>query len=61
MYQLAREVTRLYAQLSDAQAKIEELQGRTAVLDAEVDGLLAMSQEYLRQLRWARARASVWV
>jgi phage host-nuclease inhibitor protein Gam len=58
-YQQAREVARLYAELSDAQAKIELLQARIACLEAEVDGLLALSQEYLRRLRWARA--SVWV
>jgi phage host-nuclease inhibitor protein Gam len=55
----AREVTRLYAELSDAQAKIEALQARIACLEAEVDGLLALSQDYLRRLQWARA--SVWV
>ena len=58
-YQQAREVTRLYALLGDAQAKIEWLQARIACLEAEVDGLLALSQEYLRRLQ--RARASVWV
>ena len=58
-YQQAREVTRLYAELSDAQAKIEWLQARITCLEAEVDGLLALSQEYLRRLQ--RARASVWV
>jgi uncharacterized protein YlxW (UPF0749 family) len=55
----AREVTRLYAELSDAQAKIEALQARIAALDAEVAGLLALSRSYLEQLQ--RARASVWV
>ena len=55
----AREVTQLYALLSDAEAKIELLQARIAALNAEVDGLLALSQDYLRQLR--RARASFWV
>ena len=58
-YQQACEVTRLYAELSDAQAKIEWLQTRIAALEAEVDGLLTLSQDYLRQLQWARA--SVWV
>jgi cell division protein FtsB len=58
-YQQACEVTRLYAELSDAQAKIEWLQARVTALEAEIDGLLALSQDYLRQLQ--RARASVWV
>ena len=58
-YQQAREVTRLYAELSDAQAQIEILRALVAALDAEVTALLLLSQEYLRQLQ--RARASVWV
>ena len=58
-YQQACEVSRLYAELSDAQAKIEQLQARVTALEAEIDGLLALSQDYLRQLQ--RARASVWV
>lgn len=58
-YQQAREVTRLYALLGDAQAEIEWLQARIAILEAEVDGLLALSRSYLEQLQ--RARASVWV
>ena len=58
-YHQAREVTRLYALLSDAQAQIEILRARVAALNAEVDGLLALSQDYLEQLQ--RARASVWI
>ena len=58
-YFQACEVTRLYALLSDATEKIELLQARIAALEAEVDGLLALSQEYLRRLQWARA--SFWV
>ena len=58
-YQQACEVSRLYAQLSDAQVKIEALQARIAALEAEVDGLIALSRAYLEQLQ--RARASVWV
>ena len=58
-YQQAREVTRLYDDLGEAQAKIEWLQARVAALDAEIDGLLALSRSYLRQLQ--QARASVWV
>ena len=58
-YFQACEVTRLYALLGDAQEKIELLQARIACLEAEVDGLLALSQDYLGQLQ--RARASVWV
>ena len=58
-YRQACEVTRLYALLSDAEEKIELLQARIAALEAEVDGLLALSQEYLRRLQWARA--SVWL
>jgi cell division protein FtsB len=55
----AREVTQLYASLSDAQAKIEALQAHIAALEAEVTALLLLSQDYLRQLQWARS--SVWV
>jgi hypothetical protein len=58
-YQQAREVTQLYAELSDAEAKIELLQARVTALEAEVDGLLALSQDYLRQLQ--HARAHMWV
>ncbi len=58
-YQQACEVSRLYAELSDAQAKIEWLQARVTALEAEIDGLLALSQDYLRQLQ--RARAHMWV
>ena len=58
-YQQACEVSRLYAELSDAQVKIEWLQARVAALEAEIDGLLALSQDYLRQLQ--RARAHMWV
>ena len=58
-YQQACEVTRLYALLGDADAKIEIHQARIAALNAEVDGLLALSRSYLEQLQ--RARASVWV
>ena len=58
-YQQAREVTRLYAELSDAQSKIEWLQARIAALEAEVTALLALSRSYLEQLQWARA--SFWV
>ena len=46
-YFQAREVTRLYADLGEAQHKIELLQARIAALEAEVDGLLALSQDYL--------------
>ena len=58
-YRQAREVTRLYAELSDAQAKIESLQTRIAALEAEIDGLLTLSQDYLRELQ--HARAHMWV
>ena len=58
-YLQACEVTRLYALLSDAEAKIEWLQARVAALEAEVNGLLVLSQDYLRQLQ--HARASFWV
>ena len=58
-YQQACEVTQLYALLGDATEKIELLQTRIACLEAEVDALIALSRDYLRQLQ--RARASFWV
>ncbi len=58
-YWHAREVTRIYEELSDAQRKIEMLQARILSLELEISGLLALSQEYLRQLQFARA--CVWV
>jgi hypothetical protein len=58
-YWHAREVSRIYEELSDAQRKIELLQVQISCLEAEVTGLLVLSQEYLRQLQLARA--SVWV
>ena len=58
-YHQAREVSQLYAQLSDAEAQTEILRARIAALDAEVTALLLLSQDYLRQLQ--RARASVWL
>ena len=53
-YYQAREVTRLYAQLSDTTAKIEGLQAQIQCLEAEVDALLILSQNYLSQLQRAR-------
>jgi len=58
-YRQACEETQLYADLGDAQAKIELLRACIACLEAEVDGLLALSKDYLRQLQLARA--SCWV
>ena len=58
-YHQAREVTRLYALLGDAQEKTEALQTRIAALEAEVSALLQLSQDYLRQLQ--HARASFWI
>ena len=58
-YQQAREVTRLYDDLGEAQAKIEWLQARVTALEAEVSALLLLSQDYLRQLQ--HARAHMWV
>ena len=58
-YRQACEVTQLYAELSDAQAKIELIQARVVALEAEIDGLLTLSKDYLRQLQ--HARAHMWV
>ena len=57
-YQQAREVTQLYALLSDTTANIELHQARIICLEAEVNALLVLSQEYLRMLQRTR---SLWV
>ena len=57
-YQQAREVTQLYALLSDTTAKIELHQARITCLEAEVNALLVLSQEYLRMIQRTR---SLWV
>ena len=57
-YQQAREVTQLYALLSDTTANIELHQARITCLEAEVNALLVLSQEYLRMLQLTR---SLWV
>ncbi len=59
-YQQACEVTQLYAELSDAQHKIEFLQSRISALEAEVSALLLLSQDYLRQLQHAQAHM-MWI
>jgi hypothetical protein len=58
-YRQAREVTLLYAELSDAHRKIEKLQARILCLEAELSALLALSQDYLQMLQ--RARGGFWV
>ena len=57
-YQQAREVSRLYADLSEAQKQIELHQARIVCMEAEVDALLVLSQEYLRMIQRTR---SLWV
>ena len=57
-YRQAREVTKLYDQLSEATQKIELHQARIICLEAEVDALLVLSQQYLSMLQRAR---SLWV
>ena len=57
-YQQAREVTQLYAQLSDTTAKIEWLEGRIVCMEAEVNALLVLSQQYLSMLQ---RTPSLWV
>ena len=58
MYRQAREVTLLYEELSVATRKIELLEAQIQAPEAEVNALLALSQEYLRMLQRAR---TVWV
>ena len=58
VYRQAREVSGLYAELGDATQKIELLEARIRALEAEVNALLALSQEYLSMIQRAR---SLWV
>ena len=57
-YQQAREVTGLYADLSESTKQIELLEARIVCMEAEVNALLVLSQEYLRMLQRTR---SLWV
>ena len=58
-YWHAREVTRLYDELSVAQQSIEMLNSRISCLEVEVNALLELAKQYLDQL--LILRSSFWI